>query len=330
LTGSNTVNDKIKYLTPLSRSMRIIRGLSHLEPLKQGCILTIGNFDGVHLGHRMVIQKLAQHARHLNLPVVVMIFEPQPLEYFVKTEAPARLTRLREKVLQFISLPVDDLLVLKFDAHFANLEAEDFIQDILLDKLNVKHLVVGDDFHFGKARRGNFALLKTAGLRAGFTVEDTCSMQLDGLRVSSSAIRKALASGDLANAERLLGRPFSICGRVVEGDQLGRTLGFPTANIKLFRKNTPLSGVFAVAMTGINNRRIQGVANVGTRPTLSGAPKVVLETHLFDFNDNCYGQAVEVHFLKKLRDEQRFASLDALKAQIAKDVIAARAFFADL
>ncbi len=223
--------------------MRVIRGLTQLEPLQHGCLLTIGNFDGVHLGHRAVIRKLAQHAQRLNLPVVVVIFEPQPLEYFLKAEAPPRLLRLREKVLQFKTLPVDDLLVLKFNQRFANLDAEDFIQHILLDKLNVKHLVIGDDFHFGRARRGNFALLKAAeGQRYGFTVEDTRSMLLEGLRVSSSSIRKALAAGDLAKAEYLLGRPYSIVGRVVEGEQLGRTLGFPTANIQLFRKNTPLTG----------------------------------------------------------------------------------------
>ncbi|MCX7089221.1 MAG: bifunctional riboflavin kinase/FAD synthetase [Methylococcales bacterium] len=307
--------------------MRVIRGLTHLEPLQQGCLLTIGNFDGVHLGHQAVIHKLAQHAKTLNLPVVVMIFEPQPLEYFLKADAPPRLMRLREKVSQFNRLPVNDLLVLKFNQHFANLEADAFIQHILLEKLNVKHLVVGDDFHFGKARRGNFALLQAAGLRYGFTVEDTCSTIVEGLRVSSTAIRQALASGDLAKVEQLLGRPYSICGRVIKGEQLGRTLGYPTANIQLSRKNSPLSGVFAVLMTGLNGRQIRGVANVGTRPTVTGEKNVILETHLFDFDDNCYGQAVEVHFMKKLRDEQHFASLNDLKAQIAKDAIAANAFF---
>ncbi|MEQ1635206.1 MAG: bifunctional riboflavin kinase/FAD synthetase [Methylococcales bacterium] len=310
--------------------MRVIRGLTHLEPLQNGCLLTIGNFDGVHLGHQAVIHKLAQHAKHLNLPVVVLIFEPQPLEYFLKADAPPRLMCLREKVIQFSTLPVDALLVLKFNQHFANVEAEDFIQHILLEKLNVKHLVVGDDFHFGKARRGNFAVLKSAGLRYGFSVEDTSSLISNGVRVSSTAIRQALAAGDVAKAEQLLGRPFSICGRVAQGEQLGRTLGFPTANIQLFRKNVPLSGVFAIVMTGLNNRRIQGVANIGTRPTVTGSAKVVLEAHLFDFDEDCYGQAVEVHFLKKLRDEQSFASLENLKAQIAKDVIAAKTFFADL
>lgn len=309
--------------------MRVIRGLTHLEPLQQGCLLTIGNFDGVHLGHRAVIHKLAQHAISLALPVVAMIFEPQPLEYFLKDGAPPRLTRLREKVLQFKTLPVDGLLVLKFNQRFANLDAEDFIQHILLDKLNVKHLVVGDDFHFGRARRGNFAILQAAGLRYGFTVEDTRSMLLEGLRISSSSVRTALATGDLVKAERLLGRPYSIVGKVVEGEQLGRTLGFPTANIQLFRKNVPLSGVFAVDVTGIGGARRRGVANIGTRPTVTGGAEITLEAHLFDFDDDCYGQTVEVHFMKKLRAEQAFASLAELKVQIAKDVAAAKDYFTD-
>lgn len=304
--------------------------MTHLEPLQQGCLLTIGNFDGVHLGHQAVICKLAQQAKCLNLPVVVMIFEPQPLEYFLKIDAPARLTRLREKVLRFKQLPVDSLLVLKFNQYLANLEAEDFVQSILIDKLNVKHLVVGDDFHFGKARRGNFELLKATGQHCGFGVENTHSALSEGLRISSTAIRQALGQADFAQATRLLGRPYSICGRVVVGEQLGRTLGFPTANVRLFRKNTPLSGVFAVEVSGVRERRLQGVANLGTRPTITGDAKVTLETHLFDFDDNCYGQTVEVQFMKKLRDEYSFASLDALKTQIAKDVLAAKAFFAEI
>lgn len=308
--------------------MRIIRGLAHLEPLQKGCLLTIGNFDGVHLGHQSVINKLAQHAIELGLPVVVMIFEPQPLEYFLHDNAPSRLMRLREKAIQFAALPVDDLLVLKFNKYFANLEADTFIQEILLNKLNVKHLVVGDDFHFGKARRGNFAMLKDAGARFGFSVEDTRSTMLEGLRISSTAIRDAIGAGDLVLAECLLGRSYSVCGRVAHGDKLGRTLGFPTANLQMLRKNTPIEGVFAVQMTGIENRVIQGVANVGTRPTVAGGAKVILETHLFDFDAEIYGQYVEVHFKKKLRNEMRFASLNDLKAQIALDVTAAKEFFA--
>lgn len=306
--------------------MRLIRGLSHLEPFAQGCVLTIGNFDGLHLGHRTVINKLAEQGRALNLPVVVMTFEPQPLEYFLGENAPSRLMRLREKVISCQQLPVDHLLVVKFNRCFANYDAERFIDELLIQRLNVKHLVVGDDFHFGKARRGNFALLKEHGQRHGFTVEDTGSYMLDGLRISSTAIRDALGVGDLAAAEIMLGQRYSVCGRVSHGDQRGRTIGYPTANIQLFRKNTPVNGVFAVTMTGLDGNEYPGIANVGTRPTFAGSSKAVLETHLFDFDKDIYGQYVEVHFVKKIRDEQRFASLEALTAQIHKDVQAAKLF----
>ncbi len=308
--------------------MRLIRGLTHLEPLQHGCVLTIGNFDGVHLGHRAVIEKLAEQGQLLKLPVVVMSFEPQPLEYFLASNVPPRLTRLREKVIQFASLPIDNVLILRFNRQFADYDAEDFISQVLVQKLNVKLLVVGDDFHFGKTRRGNFALLREYGKRFGFRVENTQSFQVQGHRVSSTLIRDALGEGQLKLVEKWLGRSYSICGRVVHGNKLGREIGFPTANIQLRRKNTPLSGVFAVTMTGINQQKITGVANVGTRPTLNGDAKVVLEVHLFDFKKEIYGHYVEIHFKHKIRDEIRFESLAELKRQIAQDVIAAQHFFA--
>lgn len=307
--------------------MRLIRGLSQLEPFKNGCVLTIGNFDGLHLGHRTVIKKLAERGKTLELPVVIMIFEPQPLEYFLKDNEPSRLMRLREKVIQFARLPVDHLLIVKFNRYFANYDAEQFIDDILIKKLNVKHLVIGDDFHFGKARRGNFALLKEKGKVYGFSVEDTGSYQSEGLRVSSTLIRDALSAGDLAQAERLLGHCYSVCGRVAHGDKRGRTIGYPTANIKMFRKNTPINGVFAVTMTGIDDLEIEGIANVGTRPTVDGDSRVILETHLFDFDKEIYGRYVEVHFKQKIRDEMRFPSMEQLKAQIVKDVAEAKNIF---
>lgn len=308
--------------------MRLIRGLSHLEPFENGCVLSIGNFDGLHLGHRAVIQKLADRGRTLNLPVVIMTFEPQPLEYFLGNNAPSRLMRLREKVIQFNKLPVDHLLIVKFNRHFANYDAEQFINDILIKKLNVKHLVIGDDFHFGKARRGNFALLKEQGKQHGFTVEDTGSYYVKGLRVSSTLIRDALGVGNVAQAERLLGHSYSICGRVAHGDKRGRTIGYPTANIRLFRKNTPINGVFAVTMTGIDDLELTGIANVGTRPTFDGGSKVLLETHLFNFSQEIYGHYVEVHFKQKIRDEMQFTSLVELQAQIDADVVVAKDFFA--
>ena len=310
--------------------MRLIRGLAQAAPFEKGCVLTIGNFDGLHLGHKAVIEKLALRGEALNLPVVAMIFEPQPLEYFLADHAPSRLMRLREKVIQFATLPVDYLLIMRFNQALANYDAEQFIDDILIDKLNVKHLVIGDDFHFGKARRGNFAMLKEKGKHCGFSIEDTGSFFQSGLRVSSTLIRDALGEGDLARAERLLGCRYSICGRVVHGDQRGRIIGYPTANIKLFRKNTPVSGVFAVTMTGVAGIEFEGIANVGIRPTVPGENKVILEVHLFEFDQEIYGRYVEIHFQEKIRDELRFDSLDALKKQIAADIIRTKNIFAEL
>jgi riboflavin kinase/FMN adenylyltransferase len=309
--------------------MQLIRGLSHLEPFKNGCVLSIGNFDGLHLGHRAVIRKLVERGKVLGLPVVIMFFEPQPLEYFLGDNAPSRLMRLREKVIEMAKLPVDNLLIVRFNQNFANRDAEQFIEHILINTLNVKHLVIGDDFHFGKARRGNFAMLKEKGRLNGFTVEDTGSFQLGGLRISSTLIRDALVAGDLKRAEKLLGHCYSVCGRIAHGDKLGRTIGYPTANIRMHRKNTPVNGVFAVTMTGIDGLEFEGVANVGTRPTLDGGSKVILETYLFDFNKEIYGRYVEVHFHQKIRDESRFHSLEELKAQIVKDVAETKKIFAE-
>ena len=309
--------------------MQLIRGLSHLEPFKNGCVLSIGNFDGLHLGHRAVIRKLVERGKVLGLPFVIMFFEPQPLEYFLGDNAPSRLMRLREKVIEMAKLPVDNLLIVRFNQNFANRDAEQFIEHILIKTLNVKHLVIGDDFHFGKARRGNFGMLKEKGRLNGFTVEDTGSFQLGGLRISSTLIRDALVAGDLKRAEKLLGHCYSVCGRIAHGDKLGRTIGYPTANIRMHRKNTPVNGVFAVTMTGIDGLEFEGVANVGTRPTLDGGSKVILETYLFDFNKEIYGRYVEVHFHQKIRDESRFHSLEELKAQIVKDVAETKKIFAE-
>lgn len=309
--------------------MRLIRGLSHLKPLENGCVLTIGNFDGLHLGHQAVIKQLAKRGKALGLPVVVMTFEPQPLEYFLGENAPSRLMCLREKVIGFSKLPVDDLLILRFNQQFANCDADQFIEDVLVKKLNVKYLVVGDDFHFGKARRGTTLMLKEKGKMFGFDVEGTGSYQVAGLRVSSTLIRDALNEGDLALTEKLLGCCYSVCGRVAHGAKRGRTIGYPTANIQMFRKNTPINGVFAVTMTGIDGREFEGVANVGTRPTVDGSSKVILEAHLFDFDREIYGRYVEVHFKQKIRNEMRFQSLNELKVQIVKDVAEAKKIFAE-
>ncbi len=304
--------------------MQIIRGINQLQHFAQGCVLTIGNFDGVHIGHSVVINKLAEKGRLLGLPVVVMVFEPQPLEFFLKSNAPSRLTRLREKILHIIDLPVDYFLISRFNQQLADLDPEYFIQEILVQRLNVKYLVVGDDFHFGKARRGNFSLLQAAGKQYDFNVIDTESYAVKGSRVSSTLIRDALSCGDLVTAKSLLGRDYSVCGRVVHGEKLGRKIGFPTANIQMLRKNTPIQGVFAVTMTGIGERPIGGVANVGERPTVNGKEKVLLETHLFNFDQDIYGKYVEVHFKHKIRSEMRFQSVDDLKQQIQLDTAQAK------
>lgn len=308
--------------------MRLIRGIPHLPVFKNGCVLTVGNFDGVHLGHKAVIEKLAERGNILGLPVVIMIFEPQPLEYFLGDKAPPRLTRLREKVAQFAKLPVDDLVIVRFNKQLANYDAGQFIDEVLVKRLNVKYLVIGDDFRFGKARQGDFAMLKAKSDVHGFKVQDTGSLQVDGLRVSSTLIRNALATGDLEKAEAMLGYRYSICGRVIHGDKRGRTIGYPTANIRIAINNLPFSGVFAVTMTGIDDLRIEGVANVGVRPTIDGSNKVVLETHLFDFNRDIYGYKVTVQFKQKIRAERRFQTVDELKEQIVDDVVEAKKIFA--
>ena len=307
--------------------MHLIRGLSQPDFFSQGCVLTIGNFDGLHLGHQQVLERLANKARALKLPSVALVFEPQPLEYFLGDHAPSRLTRLREKAIQFAKSPVDALLVLPFNSSVADIDAEQFINKILVEKLKVKHLVIGDDFHFGKARRGNFALLQSKGVEYGFSVENSPSFELNGLRISSTLIRDALGEGHLDLAKTLLGRDYSVCGRVAHGDKRGRQLGFPTANVEMLRKNIPLNGVFAVTLSGLDNNIYQGVANLGTRPTFDGQSRAVLETHLFDFQENIYGRYVEVHFKAKLRDEIRFANLAELQTQIQKDVATAKQFF---
>ncbi len=307
--------------------MWLARGLGRLALPEEGCVATIGNFDGVHLGHRAVIENLAEQGRRFGLPVVVILFEPQPREYFCPERSPPRLTRCREKLAHLARLPVDGVLLLHFDHRLSQSMPEDFIRTVLVDTLRVKYLVVGDDFRFGKDRRGSFAMLRETGAAYGFQVADTRSVQVDGKRVSSTLIRDALTAGGMAEAAALLGRPYSVIGRVCQGARLGRQLGFPTANVALLRKKTPLQGVFAVTMTGIYDRPLPGVANVGVRPTVEGRPAVQLETHLFDFTGDIYGRLVEVHFHHKLRDERRFADVQALRGQIEKDAGQVREFF---
>ncbi|WP_455366996.1 bifunctional riboflavin kinase/FAD synthetase [Kaarinaea lacus] len=311
--------------------MELIRGFHNLKPRHQGCVATIGNFDGVHLGHQAVIRQVMDKATELGLPVVVITFEPQPQEFFRPDAVPSRLTRFREKLLVLESLFVDRVLCLRFTRRLASLTADEFVQQILVDGLGVKYLVVGDDFKFGKDRTGSFEYLQTIGPELGFEVSDTDSFSFAGARVSSTRIRTALETGDLLLAKQMLGRDYGMCGRVAHGDKRGRTIGFPTANIYLHRKSSPLYGVYAVQLHSkhpqIGGRIVNGIANVGQRPTVGGT-RTLLEVHLFDFEGDIYGAYVDVTFLHKIRDEHRFESFEALKAQIVRDVEQAKAFFA--
>ncbi len=306
--------------------MELIRGHYSLKPQHQGCVATIGKFDGVHLGHQAVLGQVAEKAAELGLPAAVITFEPQPEEFFAPESAPARLTRLREKLKALSRFAVDRVVCLRFNPGLAAMPADQFIERILIQRLGVRYLVVGDDFRFGRKRQGDFAMLEAAGEAHGFAVARMHTVHLDGARVSSTRVRDALAVGNLALAQQLLGRPYRISGRVAHGDKRGRTIGFPTANIRLHHKALPLSGVYAVEVFGLQHEPRIGVANVGIRPTVNGR-QALLEVHLFDFTEEIYRRYIHVDFIHKLRDEQRFDSLAALQAQIAADAEAARAHF---
>lgn len=306
--------------------MQFIRGLHNLCADGSKCVATIGNFDGVHLGHQAVIGQLAEKAADLDLPTTLITFEPQPLEFFRPQQAPARLTRLREKLQALRRFSVDRVLCLPFNRKLAQMSAEDFIQTILVDGLGVKYLVVGDDFRFGKDRVGNFAMLQQAGKEFGFQVVNMHTFTIDGQRVSSTRIREALTRGDFSEAERLLGRRYRMSGRVAHGEKLGRKLGYPTANIDVHRRTTPMQGIFVVEVFGLDGEPLPGVASLGTRPTVDGK-KIILEVYLFDFNQDIYGKHLQVSFLHKLREEAKFKTLEALTEQIAQDVHDAQAYF---
>ena len=308
--------------------MELIRGIHNILPAHHGCVLTIGNFDGVHRGHAEVITKLVKKARQLNVPATLMTFEPQPQEMFRGDNAPARLSTLRDKIILLEELGIDRLVCINFNAKFADLSAQDFIDKLLVESLGVKYLVIGDDFCFGKQRKGNFEMLQSAGEKHQFAVVSTQSFVLGDKRVSSTEIRNQLAKGNLEQARRLLGHPFILCGRVAHGEKIGRTLGFPTANIALKRQVSPVRGVFAVKVYWDGSDIYDGVANVGFRPTVNGQV-CQLEVHLFDFDDDLYGRTVEVELVAKIRDEQLFKSLDALKKQINNDADKAKALLGD-
>jgi len=305
---------------------KIIRGFHNLSPSALGCVATIGNFDGVHLGHQAVLSQLALKGDMLGLPATVITFEPQPTEFFLPEKAPPRLSRFREKVEALRSYSIEQLCVLRFNKVLAEMSANDFIQKLLVEGLNVRYLVVGDDFKFGKDRKGDFALLKKMGEEHDFQVVNMHTFAIAETRVSSTRIRQALTAGDLMLAQTLLGHPYKMSGRVAHGDKRGRTLGYPTANIHLHRGKVPLTGVYAIRLYGLEDEPIEGIANVGVRPTI-GEGNTLLEVHLFDFNKDIYGENVQVYFLHKVRDEKKFDSLPALVAQIERDCQSAKYYF---
>jgi riboflavin kinase/FMN adenylyltransferase len=300
----------------------IIRGLANIALAPKKSVVTMGNFDGVHIGHQALLKKTIDKARALNTTSLVMIFEPQPFEFFAKTTAAPRLTYWREKFCLLAKQGVDAVLIIRFNKTFANLTKEEFVQHILKEELQTKHLIVGDDFQFGRGRLGDFNFLKTTGL----SVENMPSILLHDKRVSSTEVRNALAESNHELVKQLLGRSYSMQGRVVYGDQRGRQMGFPTANIYLHRASIPVQGVYVVRMHGIAEKGLPGVANVGIRPTIGGT-RSLLEVHLFDFAEEIYGRHVTVEFCEKIRDEKRYANLDLLIEQIGKDAMKARHYF---
>jgi riboflavin kinase / FMN adenylyltransferase len=303
--------------------VRVYRGLSKSsdEPLA----LTIGNFDGVHRGHQAMLSRLIEGAEDLQLVPAVLTFEPHPREFFAPDTAPPRLSTLRTKLEAFRAFGVAVTVIGPFDARLASLTAEAFVHDVLEKDLNARWVLVGDDFRFGKGRSGDIAVLRSRARQ--FSVEGMRTVDVDGERASSTAVRAALADGDLAHAATLLGRPFAIAGRVAHGDKLGRHLGFPTANIPL-KRQPPLTGVFAVRIHGLAGAPLTGVASLGVRPTVKADARPLLEVFIFDFDDAIYGRRIVVEFLHKLRDEERYADLPTLTRQIRADAEQARAFFA--
>ncbi|MDP1673773.1 MAG: bifunctional riboflavin kinase/FAD synthetase [Burkholderiales bacterium] len=307
--------------------MQILRSVP--DAASSPVALTIGNFDGVHLGHQAMLAKLRAAALAHGLPACVMTFEPHPREFFAPDQAPVRLTSMREKLELLRSHGVARTHVLRFNFALAQVTAADFIERILVRGLGVRWLQVGDDFRFGARRAGDLAMLRAQAAQHGYEVEGMATVELDGARVSSTAVRDALSAGDVGKAARLLGRPYSISGRVIGGDRLGRELGFPTANVQMKHNRPPLTGIFAVELRRRDGRPLQGVASLGVRPTVkaSGAAPV-LEVFIFDFKEDIYGELVCVDFLHKFRDEAKYVDLETLKTQIARDVSDTRAYFA--
>lgn len=306
--------------------MNIFRDTSLLN-FARGCVATIGNFDGVHQGHQALLRQVKHLAAQRQLPAIMVIFEPQAAEFF-SPQPPARVSNLREKCSYLQQYGGENILILSFTAKLASQSAEDFVTTLLCQRLNIKHLIVGDDFRFGHRRQGNFALLQHMGQKLGFTVYADSTQADDKGRISSTRIRQALADANFTAAQQLLGHSFCMMGRVVHGQKLGRELGFPTLNIAVKRRQVPVQGIFAVKVHGIDGQIYLGAASLGVRPAVGGK-QMLLEVHVLDFNQQIYGKLVQIEFCHKIRDEEDYANLDLLQAQIARDVQQIREYFND-
>ncbi len=304
--------------------MKLIRGLHNLKTHHKNFVVTIGNFDGVHLGHRKLLNTLKQRSEKMNSPSMVISFEPYPMEFFLQKKAQPRLTRLSEKIPLLREAGIDYLLCIPFNQKFSEIAAETFIEEILIKKLNIKFMLIGDDFRFGHHRKGNFSMLQQ--YHNEFDIEEMPEFDIKEERISSTLIRKLLQHGNLQKAEKCLGRPYTMSGRVAHGDKLGRTLGFPTVNLHLHRKVVPIQGVYVVKVHGLEEKPLEGVANVGNRPAVGGT-KCLLEVYIFDFDKIVYGKHIKVEFLLKLRNEENYDTLEALKKQIQIDAKNAKAYF---
>ena len=303
--------------------MKLVRGLHNVDRAARGCVLTIGAFDGIHRGHQEMIRVLRTMAVAQGLPATLLSFEPTPREFFAKGTPPARLTRFREKYEALRQYGVECFVCLRFDAALRSMSPDQFIGDVLVSALGARHVIVGHDFKFARNLAGNVETLREAGSAAGFAVTEVPPFEIDGERVSSSLIRAALDAGDMERAARLLGRPFRMTGKVVQGAKLGRKLGFPTANLRPQRRATPLAGVFAIRVSGCGLQNAPGVASLGTRPAVNGK-ELLLEAHVFDFDGDLYRQTLHVDFIARLRDELWFPDMDQLVEQMRKDAQQAR------
>lgn len=311
--------------------MKVFRGLPNAAS-QAACALTIGNFDGVHRGHQALLARVREAATRLGVEAAVMTFEPHPREFFARlagdlSKAPTRIANLRDKLQSLDNAGIDRVIVEHFNAHFASMSHQDFVEKVLVQGLHVKWLMVGEDFCYGSKRAGNVATLMEAGRKYGFHVEALPAVMNDGARISSSAVRTALADSNFALAAQLLGHPYAISGHVTHGKKLGRTIGFPTLNLRVAHKHPALSGIFVVQVHGLADKPLPGVASLGVRPTIEDAGRVLLETYVFDYNEQCYGKVVRVEFLKKLRDEEKYVDLPTLTAAIERDARQAREFF---